>query len=206
MVTAVNKSDLSSVGSAMALVSQTPAVHGVAVAPRNSLVTPGQSVQLSTNDATGSPVSVNWTLSPNIGQITAGWSEGQYTYTAPATIAGATMVTALAVNSVNRGQTGAANVQVAPSTTVSVQPKQSDATRGATVALTATVTAGDIDDLRWVVYPLGAGTIAPDPADPAKATFTAPASNAKAGQARVVAYLLDDQTAGLGSADIALKV
>ena len=162
MVTAVNKLDLSSVGSAMALVSQTPAVHGVAVAPRNS-------------------------------------------YPAPATITGPSMVTALAVNSVNRGQTGAANVQVAPSTTVSVQPKQSDATRGATVALTATVTAGDIDDLRWVVYPLGAARSRPIPPIP-KATFTAPASNAKAGQARVVAYLLDDQTAGLGSADIALKV
>jgi hypothetical protein len=170
------------------------------------LVTPGQSVQLSTSDATGSPVSVNWTLSPNIGQFTAGWSEGQYTYTAPATIAGATVVTALAVNAANRGQTGAADIQVAPSTTVSVQPTQSDAKRGAIVALTATVTAGDIGNLRWVVYPLGAGTIAPDPADPSKVTFTAPASNAKAGQARVVAYLLDDQTVGLGSADIALKV
>ena len=161
MVTAVNKLDLSSVGSAMALVSQTPAVHGVAVAPRNS-------------------------------------------YPAPATITGPSMVTALAVNSVNRGQTGAANVQVAPSTTVSVQPKQSDATRGATVALTGTVTAGDIDDLRWVVYPLGAGTIAPDPASQGHLHGTGLERKSRPGASSGLPVGRPNRR--VGSADIALKV
>ena len=86
MITAVSASNPDSVGSAMVLVYQSPAATGVAVAPGSSLVTPGQQVQLSTTDATRNPVSVDWTLSPNIGQIDSGFGQGLYTYTAPAAI------------------------------------------------------------------------------------------------------------------------
>jgi hypothetical protein len=205
VITAVSASNPDLVGSAMVLVYESPAATGVAVAPGGSLVTPGQQVQLSTTDANRNPVSVDWTLSPNIGQIDAGFGQGLYTYTAPANISGATEVTASAVNPANRGQTGEAIIRVVPPTHISVKPEQSSLKYGATVDLIAAVTAGDADDLRWVVYPVGAGKVEPNAGDHTRATYTAPPASAKGDQVFVVAYLLNDQAAGLGIAVIKLS-
>jgi hypothetical protein len=80
-----------------------------------------------------------------------------------------------------------------------VTPATASAKLGATVALTATVT-GDATDLRWVVYPTGAGTIAFSK-DPTKATYTAPSAMPSTGnQATAVAYLVNCANATTGAA------
>jgi hypothetical protein len=76
---------------------------------------------------------------------------------------------------------------------------------GATVSLTATVSAGDPDDLAWAVYPVGAGTVVADPDDASKATYTAPEPTGTNPQASVVAYLADDEAAGFGLASIQIS-
>jgi hypothetical protein len=202
VVIAVNKNDANKSGSAMVLVDKSPAASGVAVAPGNSVVTPGQSIQLWTTDANDQPVNVNWTLSPNIGQIVSGFTDGSYTYTAPASIESATQVTASAVNASKSSLTGVAIIHVTPSAVITVTPAQASAKPSATVVLTATATAGNTNGLCWVVYPTGAGTVKANPNNSAQATYIAP----KAGHpdARVVAYLVDDEAAGVGWSDIKL--
>ncbi len=157
-------------------------------------------MKLTTTDAGGKKVAVNWTLAPaNCGETKAGGlSTGEYVYHAPNTIPdGATEVVASAMNAVNSAQTGKAIIRVVPAATVSVKAPAQSVNYGAKVDLEASVTAVDKRDLRWVIFPLGAGTMElPDPDDPTKAVYTAPA--AKFTDARVVAYLANDQAAGLG--------
>lgn len=205
VVTAVSKQDSSTVGSAMVLISQSPAAKGIAIAPGNSVVTPGNTVQLLATDAKGQPVAVNWgPLSPNIGQIKSGWNTGEGIYTAPATLASATDVSASAVSVSDPSQTGVAVIRVTPQATITVTPGQASAKAGGTVALAAQAAAGDAGDLRWAVFPPGVGTVVADSDDPAKATYTAPSKLGNINQARVVVYLVDDQAAGLASSVISL--
>lgn len=162
----------------------------------------GKHGKLYTADATGKPVTVNWTLPEKSGSIRPGLKQGEYIYTAPAGLTGVTEVTAKAVNVDNSAQTGMAVIQVMPSSTIDVQPAQQSVKLGSKLTLTATVTAGDAEKLRWVVYPSGLGTVTFDLDNPAKATYTAPASAANGNQATILAYLIDDKTAGMGSAAI----
>ncbi|MEO8658261.1 MAG: hypothetical protein ABI693_07310 [Bryobacteraceae bacterium] len=202
VVKAVSRKDPSKDGSAMVLVHQIPAVTGIAVAPASCVVTPGRKVHLTATNAAGQGIAVNWTLTPNIGQISSGFGHrGEYAYAAPDKIAEATTVTASAVSPANPSLTGVAAIQVTPRAVVTVTAAQSSVKPGATVALTAKTTVGDIGDLRWVVYPIDGGTVAPNPDDPSKATYTAPAKAGKQ-DPLVVAYLVDDEAAGLSSASI----
>jgi hypothetical protein len=202
VVKAVSRKDPSKDGSAMVLVHQIPAATGIAVAPASCVVTPGRKAHLTATNAAGQGIAVNWTLTPNIGQISSGFGHpGEYTYTAPDTIGEATIVTASAAGTSNPALTGKASIQVTPRAVVTVTAAQSSVKPGATVALSAKITAGDSGDLRWVVYPIDAGTVAPNADDPSKATYTAPAKAAKQ-DPLVVAYLVDEDAAGLGSASI----
>jgi hypothetical protein len=204
VVTAIDKSNTSSYGSAMLLVYQSPAAQGVAVAPGRSLVTPDNRVKLYASDKRGNPLTVNWTLSPNTGSISPGFEQGEYVYKAPAQLSGVTEVTATAVDVANPALTGTAVIQLAPSTSIAVQPAQNSVKLGAQLALKATVAAGDPQNLRWVVFPSGAGQIKFDLDDPTKATYSAPAKIVNGNQVHVLAYLVDEQTAGSGSALITL--
>jgi len=167
-------------------------------------VTSGKHVKLSTTGADGKPLSVNWTLSPNTGSITQGFKQGEYVYAAPTELSGVTEVTAMAVDSANPTHTGTAVIQLTPSTSIAVQPAQSSVKLGTTLALTATVAAGDAQNLRWVVYPGGSGTVAFDINDPTQATYAAPVSVTAGDLVHVMAYLVDDQAAGSGSSVVSL--
>jgi hypothetical protein len=202
VATAVSKSDPSVTGSAMVLVYSSPAATGVAVAPGSSVVTPGQTLQLSATDAAGNAVSVDWTLSPNVGQISQ--SFGQHIYTAPSSIASATKVTVTAKNHSDPSKSGVAVIQVTPQATVAVTPATATVKAGAKLALTATASPGDVTDVCWAVYPIGAGTVTPDDSNPGKAIYTAPQSIGQNPAVSVVAYLVDDEAAGLGASAITL--
>lgn len=206
VVKAVDTKNTAHYGSAMVLVYQSPATQGVAVLPSRSLVTPGNHIKLYTTDTTGKPVAVNWKLSPNTGAIKPGLNEGEYVYTAPTDkITSVSEVTATATSTANAGQTGTAIIRVTPSSTIAVQPAQGTVKLGAKLPLTAPVTTGDANDLRWVVYPTGAGGVTFDFSDPTKATYTAPSAMPKEGHlVHIWAYLVDDQAAGVGAAVITL--
>ncbi len=206
VVVVKDENNTQSEGRAMVLVYQSPAANGVAVAPGSSLVTPGQSVVLSTTDANDNGVSVTWTLSPDLGKISSGFTHGQYTFVAPGTITDLPKtVTATAVNVTNKAQTGTAIIRIVPSATLTVAPANSAAKYGASVPLSASITGVNTNDLRWVVYPYGAGTVAADSNNPTNATYTAPARDSNQTEARVVAYLVSDQVAAWGSSDITLS-
>jgi len=205
VVTAIDKLNTAVHGSAMALVYQSPAEQGVAILPGRSLVTPGHHVKLHTADKSGNRLNVNWALSPpNVGSIAPGFQQGEYIYTAPSQLSGVTEVTASATAAANGALTGTAVIQLTPSTGIAVQPAQGSVKFGATLALTATVTAGDPQNIRWVVFPSGSGKVEPNLGDPTRATYTAPASTTSGNQVHVLAYLVDLQAAGLGSAVITL--
>lgn len=204
VVTAIDRSNTKAYGSAMVLVYQSPADRGVAVLPSRSLVTPGHRVKLSATDKSGKPVTVGWTLSPNAGSIRPGLKQGEYIYTAPTELSGVTEVTATATDAANSGLTGTAVIRLTPSTSIAVQPAQSSVKFGANLPLTAAVAAGDAEKLRWVVYPSGSGKVVFDLDGPTKATYTAPASATHGDQVTILAYLVDDQAAGSGSAVITL--
>ena len=57
-----------------------------------------------------------------------------------------------------------------------MQPAQGSVKFGAKLVLTATVTVGEPQNLRWVVFNCGSGKVEFDLGDPTKATYTAPAS------------------------------
>ncbi|MEU4446927.1 hypothetical protein AB0K14_19500 [Actinosynnema sp. NPDC050801] len=204
VVTAIDSADLTVHGSAMALVANTPAPQGVDVQPAMSLVAPGHIVRLSTTDATGRALTATWTLSPSTGSVKQGRKQGEYMYVAPGRIDEVTDVILQAVNTANAAETGTATVRVMPPSTIDVQPANATVNFGAKLALTATVDTGDADKLRWVVYPADSGTVVADHDDPKKATYTAPAEATSGNIVTIVAYLVDDDTAGSGSTTITL--
>ena len=205
VVTAIDSANTTVYGSAMVLVYEPAAAKGVAVLPSRSVVTPHHHVKLFTTDAAGNPLNVTWTLPPGSGTIVQGFVQGEYTYAAPPEVSEATEVTAVAVNAANPAQTGTAIIQLTPATSIDVQPPQSSVKFGTKLPLTATVTAGDSDNLRWVVFPSGSGTVVFDLSDPTKATYTAPDKAPSGGSlVHVVAYLVDDEAAGSGSIAITL--
>ncbi|MGA4635942.1 hypothetical protein ACPA5B_18900 [Pseudomonas solani] len=205
VITAISRKDASSASSAMVLVREKPASGGIAVAPGDCLVTPGQQIQLSTTDKDGKPISVDWTLTPNIGQIRPALGQGLYVYVAPPAQSEAVQVTASAVGSMDHQLTGKATLRVVPASTVSITPAQSSLKCGASLGLLADVPAEDADDVCWVVFPSGSGKIVADADHPGKAIYTAPAKIPQGNQVFVVAYKVDDQTAGLGIAVINLQ-
>ena len=184
--------------------ANSPTVLPACTLPSRSLVTPGHHVKLVTTDQAGKPLTVNWTLSPNAGSIKLGLKQGEYVYTAPPKLSEVTEVTATAVDAGNSALTGSAVIQLTPSTSIAVQPAQNSVKLGAKLALKATITAGDSKKLRWVTYPSSSGQIVFDLSDPTTATYTAPAAATKGNIVNVIAYLVDDQAAGQGSAVITL--
>ena len=203
VVTAIDTTNTRNYGSAMVLVYQSPAAQGVAILPSTSLVTPGQHVGLSATDANGAPVTVTWALSPNTGAITPGFKQGEYIYTAPAQLSAVINVTATVTDTVDHRQTGTAVIQLTPVSNLEVQPMNTVVAKlGATVALTGN-DPGE-PELRWVVYPTGAGTVAVSD-DPNKATYTAPATMPATGnQAVVLLYLVNGSFAATGATTITL--
>jgi len=203
VVSAVNKSDESLAGSAMVLVYEKPAAAGVAVSPATTLVMPGQSAQLSTADANGHAVAVDWTLAQNLGTIKKGFATGQYTYTAPAKVGAVTEVRAQAVSSANHALHGEGVIRLLPTVQVTVSPAESTLALKGKLELTASAAGVDPLSFRWVVYPTGAGTVTPHD-DRSKASYEAPAKAPDDPDVKVMAYTIDD-SAGLGWAVVTLK-
>src|SRR4029077_2852653 len=101
-------------------------------------------------------------------------------------------------------KSGVAVIQVTPQATVAVTPATATVKAGAKLDLTATASPGDVTDVCWAVYPIGAGTVTPDDSNPGKAIYTAPPSIGQNPAVTVVAYLVDDEPAGLGASAITL--
>jgi hypothetical protein len=202
VVSAVSRQDASTSGSAMVLVYEPVAQGGVAVAPGAAVVAPGQTIDFSTANDKGESVAVTWTLSPDLGRMTKGFLQGQYSYTAPATIDAATEIRATATNSAQADKHGVASIRLVPVVDVTVTPAEASVKPGGTLELTATAPHVDPAQFRWAIFPTGAGSVTAHD-DPSRATYRAPATLPPEHEVRVVAYAIDD-AAGIGSADVTL--
>jgi hypothetical protein len=132
-------------------------------------------------------------------------STGAYIYTAPSTgIASTTEVNLTAKNHADPFKSGVAVIRVTPLATVTVTPSTATVKAGARLALIAAANSGDVTDVRWAVYPIGGGTVMPDDSGPGKAIYTAPQTIGQNSDVTVVAYLVDDEAAGVGTSAITL--
>lgn len=199
VITAIDKSNASVVGGAMVVIHEAAAPTGLIVSPAKLVLTAGQSFNLSVTDETGTPVAATCTLSPNVGTIAQGWTTGEWTYTAPAKVDAASVVTIEATSAAKSSQTGTATLQLVPTTQVTITPASATITAGRSVQLKATSDA--LDAYTWQIYPAGAGSVTPAPGDSSQATYAAPAAVATPTVVTVVAYGLGD-SAGIGLARV----
>lgn len=203
VISAISKTDANRKGSAMALLYNPPGATGVAVSPDRGCVTAHQLLQLTTTDAGGHFVEVDWKLEPNVGHMKAGFPHGKYSYIAPSTINKPMEVRATATNKNDSSKVGVATILLLPTVKVAVSPKNAKVKFGATIELSATAAGIDPQTIRWTIFPASAGYIVAQD-DPTKATYHAPPS-AESNDVRIVAYAVDDDTgSGLGATDVTL--
>ncbi|MFG2292309.1 hypothetical protein [Streptomyces sp. NPDC048603] len=169
IVTAIDQADASLVGKAMAVLAPAAPTSGDTVTPTALTLTAGQSYPVLVVDSDGRPADATCTLSPpGTGTLTQGYSTGSWIYTAPTAVTQPESVT------ISPGTSGnPATVQLAPTTTVTITASATTLNPGDTVTLTAD--ADDLDQVSWLVFPTGLGTLSTTDGS-ASATFTAPAS------------------------------
>jgi hypothetical protein len=199
VVTAVSQSNANLAGRAMVLVHGPPTASGLVVSPANLILTAGQSFEVLVTDERGTPVAARCALNPNLGQITAGWGTGKWTYTAPSTVTESTTVTVTATSTANAGESGTSTVKLARSEAIQIAPSSGQVAPGGTLRLRATST--DLEDYSWQIYPTESGSIARDDSDSSQATYSAPAKVTDQTDVMVTAYSLGDSV-GIGSAHI----
>jgi hypothetical protein len=200
VVTAVSNASASVVGSALALVYPTPAQDALILTPASVWVGAGQTCTFQVTDASGTPVA-STIASPAAGTVTPGFGGiGQWIYTAPETIAAVQPIILTATADADSSQTGSAAMQLTPSETVAVTPSATTASAGQTVSLSAVTET--LDDLAWLVYPAGCGSIS---GDGLSATYTAPTAIASDQLVMIAAYGLGSQAMGVGLVGITLE-
>jgi hypothetical protein len=202
VVTAVDRSDASLIGSAMVMVYESPAAAGLSISPAEQMLTAGQSCNLLVTDEAGQPVDAVCSLSPAAGTLTQGWTSGAWSYTAPPSVAEAAAVTVNAVMKDDPSRRGTATINLLPTAQVTLTPSDASITAGQSLQLTAA--ASGLDEFTWVVFPTGAGEVQRDPADGSRATYTAPASVPSPLTVMIAAYAIDD-AAGIGLARVAVS-
>ena len=198
IVTAINNNDSKVTSSAMVLLSEPPAATELVVSPTEVFVTTGNTFYFLITDSKGNPVDVTCTIDPNIGQIVEGFSTGQWLYLAPQTLDSPVTVTVEAVSDNDSSLTGRATVQLVNTETVAITPANVSLEVGATQVFEATTST--LNELCWVVYPTGAGTIK---GSGLSATYTAPATVVTQQLVMIAAYGVES-TAGVGIARITL--
>jgi hypothetical protein len=202
VISAIERDDASQIGSAMVMVFEPPPAAGLSVSPAEQMLTAGQSSNLLVTDETGQPVDAVCGLSAGAaGTLTQGWTTGAWVYTAPANVEQAATVTVSAALKGNPSRQGAANINLLPTAQVTLSPSDASITAGQSLQLTAA--SSGLDEFTWLVFPAAAGEVKRDPADGARATYTAPASVPSPLTVMIAAYAVGD-AAGIGLARVAV--
>jgi len=177
-ITAIDPADSALTGSAAVLLLPPLPQTGLVLTPSQSVVTAGASLAMTVTDTDGRPVIATVEVTDGPGRITAGLSTGQWWYIGPYEVTTATQATVTATDPSNPSHTGTATITVATSTTITVTASAGSVGPAATATVTATT---DLDEVSWVVYPQGSGTIASIDGT-TQATFTAPSTISAAQQ------------------------
>ena len=144
-VTAASVADPTKI--ATATVTLTPTI-AISVSPPSTTLGAGQSQQFGALVTGTSNTAVNWSITPNVGSITAGGL-----YTAPAAISGQQIVTVTATSVVDPTKTAIATVTLSPTIGVSVNPPGVALTVGQTQQFGATVTGTSNPAVNWSITP-----------------------------------------------------
>lgn len=150
--------------SALALITVNPVV-GVTVAPATALLSAGGTVQLTAAVQGSTNTLVTWSLSPALGSISQNGL-----YSAPSTLAVATVVTATATSVADGTKKGSAVLTVNPPISVTVTPSVATVSNGGTVQLAATVAGSATNGVSWRLNP-AVGTLS---TSGSSAVYTAP--------------------------------
>jgi hypothetical protein len=124
----------------------------VAVSPASATLAGGQTQQF-TATILGTAGTVNWSLNPAMGSISASGF-----YTAPSIINGPQTVTVTATNPSNSAQSGTATVTLLSTVAITTAPATASLTSGQTQQFTATVTGASNSAVTWSLNP-SVGTI-----------------------------------------------
>src|SRR6185312_3699880 len=115
---------------------------------------PASQAQQFTASVTGNAdISVTWSLSPNVGNVS---STGLYT--APASIASSQNVTVTATSVADTTKSASATVTLTP-VSVTLAPATSSLGASQTQQFTPTVTGSSNTSVAWTINPSGAGSI-----------------------------------------------
>jgi hypothetical protein len=197
-VRAIDQANSTQVGYCLVLVVPAAGSGSLELSPQGVVVTEGQSYTLSVT-SNGSPVEAAITLDPNIGTVES-WMTGQYSYTAPSSIADWQTVT---VSANLGGQSASVDIQLAPLEVVTVSATPDNVGPGQTVSLTAVVANDFVEDVAWALYPPGSGSV--EWKGVLQAAYTAPASIGSVATVKIVAYGIGDGAGvGAGSASVNL--
>jgi hypothetical protein len=184
IVHAIDAANTQVTGGALILVANLPTPTALLVDPPSLLVTAGQSYAIQVTDSTGNPVQATF-ASPEYGTIDPGFETGQFIYAAPSPVNDMTSFTITATSVANPSETGTASITLSPTTTVTVTAASESVVAGGTLDLSAT--APGLEELTWLVFPIGVGSIAAQ-GDTTTAIYTAPASVDGATTVTIIAY------------------
>lgn len=169
-----------------------PAPVSVTLTPSTANVNGGQTQQFTATVTGNANTSVTWSLSPNVGSISAAGL-----YTAPATIASSQSVTVTATSVADNTKSASATVTLVP-VAVSVAPGTASLFALQTQQFTPTVTATNNTAVTWTITPSGSGSIS------SAGLYTAPSSIASTQTVTVTATSVADNTKS-GTATVTLN-
>jgi RHS repeat-associated protein len=139
---------------ATATVTLMPPVS-VSVTPPSTVLTNGQTQQMTANVANTSHTAVNWTVSPGgVGSISA-----TGLYSAPGNISAPQTVTITATSQWYPTELASATITLMPPVAVSVSPATATLYAGQTAQLTPTVINTGNTTVIWTISPAGVGTL-----------------------------------------------
>lgn len=167
VVTATSVAD--STKSASATVTLSPTIS-VQVSPGNVSLSNSQSVQFVANVGGVTNTAVTWSISPQLGSISASG-----VYTAPASMAGPAAVTVVATSAADATKSASATVNLSPTISVQVSPAAISLTSGQTAQFTANVGGTTTTGVVWSLNP-PVGSISPTGLYTAPGTLSGPAS------------------------------
>ncbi|MBZ5675069.1 MAG: immunoglobulin domain-containing protein [Acidobacteriia bacterium] len=176
--------------SASATVTLTPVA--VTIAPNSVALSGGQTQQFTPTVTGTGTTSVNWTINPNVGSVSAAGL-----YTAPATVTSGQTVTVTATSTVDNTKSGSATVTLVP-VAVTVAPPTASLFASQTQQYTATVTGTGNTSVTWSIGASDPGSIS------GTGLYTAPSSIASTQTVTVTATSVADNTK-LGTATVTLN-
>ncbi|RKP46490.1 hypothetical protein [Trinickia fusca] len=201
IVNAIDKTNATHVGRAMVWLYSATADGALAIVPATQAVTPGAEAFFKVEDTSGTEVSADCTLEPNVGTLVYSKAERTWGYQAPASATAdwPVTITVTARPTTGGSSTAIGTIVLMPTVaTLSITPAQSTVRPGGTIELTAQ----GADGLQWAA---NIGDIAPTTSDGTRAVYTAPTTTAGGPTNVVVVAYCSRESLSAASATITIQ-